>query len=113
MKHKRFWAVAVLSVIFISILALVPHIESKAIIPLSNFVSADIACDSLTSDNVESECAFKKIRTSPFSFKKGKTDFLIPFKNAHILIQSAFLVTLKNADSPTDKLIENIFSRAP
>ncbi len=113
MKHKRFWAVIVLTIIILSVFAVVPHMESKAISSLSDFISADIACDSLTSDNVESECAFKKIRTSPFSLKKGKTDFLIPFKSAHILIQSAFLITLKNADSPTDKLIENIYSRAP
>lgn len=112
MKHKRFLAIAVLSVIFFSTLTLVPHMESKATNACFNFVSTDIAC-TLTSDNVESECEFKKIRTSPFSLKKGKTEFLVPFKCSHILIQSAFLITLKNADSPTDKLIENINSRAP
>ena len=113
MKHRRFWAIAVLSVIFFSTLALVPHMEIRALSPFANFVSNGVACDSLTSDNVESECVFSKIKTSPFSLKKGKSDFLIPSENAHILIQSAFSISLKNADSPTDKLIENINSRAP
>ena len=112
MKHRRFLAIVVLSAVFFSTLTLVPHLESKATNACLNFVQADIAC-TLTSDNVESECEFKQIRTSPFSLKKGKTEFLVPFKSTHILIQSAFSVTLKNADSPTDKLIENINSRAP
>ena len=113
MKHKRFFAAAILSAMFFSIFALVPHAENKAVSVLSNFISADISRDSLTNDNVESSCAFSKIKTSSFSLKKGKADFLIPDVKAHILIQTAFLTTFKNAVSPTDKLIENINSRAP
>lgn len=112
MKHRNGCALFIAAVILLSVSAM-PHMADNTSSRHSFFAPVDVSRDSLTNDNVNSECAFGKIRISPFSFKKGKTDFLIPYENAHILIQSAFSVFLKNADFPADKLTTNINSRAP
>lgn len=117
MNQRRICSLFTLAAILLAFVGTVPHMLNLASKPVAFFslASTDASCDSLTSNSVSHECAFRKI-SSPFSSfnKKGKMDLIIPGNYAYkVLVHSAFSLFWEKAAFHMDKLTQNINSRAP